>query len=92
MYIYRAYKANAFDSFAQSCYLPTAKEKVIEDIKKVFHNVRLSINGKSIYLMDSLQHEKKLTIVSPDGDSDTIMYMDADTADEVYRIDKEILK
>lgn len=42
--------------------------------------------------MDSLQHEKKLTIVSPDGDSDTIMYMDADTADEVYRIDKEILK
>lgn len=91
MIVYKVYRAEEKEPFAKSCYLPTAKEKVIEDLSAKNKLVRISDTDKTIMVVTKRGHQKRLLVVAPEGDSDTIMYMNEE-ADEVYRIDREKLK
>lgn len=92
MIIYKLYRDGQTDSITKSCYLPTVQGKIMELLSEEFRSVLMSENGKTISLVDHKGNQTRLLIVTPNGDSDTILYMDYDTADEVFRIDKENLR
>lgn len=92
MIVYKLYRAGEEKAVAQSCFLPTVQEKVLELLSSEFRSVMLSENCKTVSVVDHKGILNRILIVTPTGDSDTIMYMDYETADEIYRIEKDKLK